>query len=49
MNLINLMNKHKSVTERVKEQFGLSNYAMMWIAFGKGVALGCLLMHCLSG
>jgi hypothetical protein len=42
-----LLNKHKELTEKMQAKLGLSNYAMLWVSFGKGVALALLLKSCL--
>ena len=46
---MNLIQKHKLLTEQIRQKLGLSDYATMWLAFVKGVLLGCLVTYCLSG
>ena len=34
---------HKTFIKRIRQQFGLSKYQMLWITFGKGVVIGYVL------
>ena len=31
---------HKTYIKRVRQRFGLSKYQMLWLTFGKGLAVG---------
>ena len=44
---IRLLDLHKRLLERVQAKLGLSNYAILWLAFAKGMVLGMLLQSCL--
>ena len=40
--------RHKTYIKRIRQQFGLSRYQMLWITFGKGLLIGfffALLLH----
>ena len=34
---------HKTYIKRIRQRFGLSEYQMLWITFGKGLLVGFLL------
>ena len=34
---------HKTYIKRIRQQFGLSKYQMLWITFGKGLLIGYVL------
>ena len=34
---------HKTYLKRIRQLFGLSNYQMLWITFGKGLLIGYFL------
>ena len=34
---------HKTYIKRIRQRFGLSNYQMLWITFGKGLLIGFVL------
>ena len=34
---------HKNYIKRIRQQFGLSKYQMLWITFGKGLVIGYVL------
>ena len=36
---------HKKLLDSIQETFGLSMYAIAWIAFFKGLILGILIYH----
>ena len=39
---------HKTYVKRIRQRFGLSKYQMLWLSFGKGLAVGyalALLLH----
>ena len=39
---------HKTYIKRIRKRFGLSKYQMLWLSFGKGLAVGyalALLLH----
>lgn len=38
-----LIKWHKDMLEKVRTRLRLSNYAVVWIAFGKGLGIGYLL------
>ena len=42
---IEMLNWHKQQLESQMEKFGLSNYAVAWIAFIKGIIIGLLVYH----
>ena len=31
---------HKTYIKRIRQRFGLSQYQMLWLTFGKGIAVG---------
>ena len=31
---------HKTYIKRIRQRFGLSHYQMLWLTFGKGLAVG---------
>ena len=31
---------HKTYIKRIRQRFGLSQYQMLWLTFGKGLAVG---------
>ena len=35
---------HKGVIDRVKEILGISDYALLWVSFFKGMAIGLILL-----
>jgi hypothetical protein len=42
-----LLELHKKSVEKVKKLLSVSDYTMLWIAFGKGMILGAVLHSCL--
>ncbi len=34
----------KKIFKPIKQRFGLSGYQMSWIAFGKGIIIGAILL-----
>lgn len=40
-----MLNWHKQQLERQMNKFGMSSYAVAWIAFIKGLILGLLVYH----
>ena len=34
---------HKSTIKRIRQQFGLSKYQMLWLTLGKGLVIGFVL------
>ena len=34
---------HKTYIKRIRQRFGLSKYQMLWLTFGKGLFIGCVL------
>ena len=34
---------HKTIIKRIRQQFGLSKYQMLWLTFGKGLVIGFVL------
>ena len=42
---IEMLNWHKQQLELQMEKFGLSNYAVAWIAFIKGIIIELLVYH----
>ena len=34
---------HKTYIKRIRQRFALSKYQMLWITFGKGLAIGYVL------
>jgi hypothetical protein len=39
-----LASKHKQLIHKIQQKFGISDYQMMWIAFGKGLLIGVILL-----
>jgi len=39
---------HKGVIDRFKDILGVSDYALLWVSFFKGVAIGLLLLWVVS-
>ena len=42
---VKMLNWHKQQLELQMEKFGLSHYAVAWIAWAKGLILGLLIYH----
>ena len=40
---------HKTYIKKIRQQFGLSRYQMLWITFGKGLLIGFFLALLLHG
>ena len=40
---------HKTYIKKIRQQFGLSRYQMLWITFGKGLLIGFFLASLLHG
>ena len=40
---------HKAFVKRIRQQFGLSKYQMLWLTFGKGLAIGFVLAFLFHG
>ena len=34
---------HQTFIKRIRQRFGLSKYQMLWLTFGKGLAIGYVL------
>ena len=34
---------HKTFLKRIRQRFRLSQYQMLWLTFGKGLVIGCVL------
>ena len=40
---------HKSFIKPIRQRFGLSQYQMLWLTFGKGLVIGYVLAFLLHG
>ncbi len=36
---------HKNITDEFQKKIGISNYAMLWLSYLKGLILGLLIYH----
>jgi hypothetical protein len=39
-----LATKHKRLIRKMQQKFCISDYQMMWIAFGKGLLIGIIIL-----
>jgi hypothetical protein len=39
-----LADKHKRLLRKMQQKFGISDYQMTWLAFGKGLLIGAILL-----
>ncbi len=40
-----MLNTHIKLIKYLKDKFGISEYALLWISFLKGLIIGLLLYH----
>ena len=40
---------HKTFNKRIRQRFGLSQYQMLWLTFGRGLVIGYVLAFLLHG
>ena len=40
-----MLNVHNKLIKYLKDKFGISDYALLWISFFKGLIIGLLLYH----
>ena len=40
-----MSNAHNKLIKYLKDKFGISDYALLWISFFKGLIIGLLLYH----